>query len=86
MGVSTVRIKIDRLVLKGFRPSEGDAVAEALQSQLKDALSPRDSETHWKSRRTPVLRLGRVSLERGAGGVGRLGREVGRKLAGGLKP
>ena len=34
MGVSRIRVNIDRLVLNGFEQLEGKALAEALQSHL----------------------------------------------------
>lgn len=90
--MSRIRLNIDRLVLRGFEPLEGKALSEALQSQLSEVLSAevlsdRATRTNWAHRhRTSVLKLGRMSLDPSTAGARKLGRQVARAVATGLKP
>jgi hypothetical protein len=80
-------MEIDRLVLQGFEPVEGNALAEALQSQLSEVLSNRATRTDWaRPHRTPVLKLGRMSLETGTVGARQFAKQVARAVGRGLKP
>ena len=87
MGVSRIRVNIDRLVLNGFGPLEGKALAEALQSQLSQALADPGSRNDWaRSHRTPVLKLGRMILTSGPAGSATLGRQLAGAITKGLRP
>jgi len=80
----SIRVSIDRLVLKGFEPGDRTALVEALQSELSTIL--RDPATQVQSHRTPVLWLGRMPFERGPVGGRRLGNNVAQAIGRGLKP
>lgn len=85
--MSRIRLDIDRLVLNGFEPLEAKSMTEELQSQLSMVLSDPRTRHEWaRSHRTPVLKLGPVSLEKGATGAGRLGKRIGQAVGKGLKP
>ncbi len=85
--MSRIRLEIDRLVLNGFSPQAAKALTVALQSQLSQMLAEQSSQPEWaQSRRTPVLKLGRMPMETGTAGAGKLGRQVAQAVARGLKP
>jgi hypothetical protein len=87
MDMSSIRLDIDRLVLKGFQPLEAKSLTEELRSQLSFVLSDPRSRHEWaRSHSTPVLKLGPVPLETGAAGAGRLGKRIGQAVGKGLKP
>ena len=87
MGVSLVRVHIDRLVLKGFDPADRYALTQGLESELSRILaeSVRRGDPA-RSHRTPVMRLGRIALETGASGNRKLGQCIARAIGGKLKP
>ena len=85
--MSLIRINIDRLVLNGFGALEGQALAEAFQSQLSRGLADPGSRQDWARRHhTPVLRLGRIMLAAGKTGASSFGKQMGRAVTRGLKP
>jgi hypothetical protein len=87
VGVSRIRVNIDRLVLNGFEQLEGKELTEALKSQLSQGLADATSRNDWAhSHRTPVLKLGRIPREPGATGAGSFGRQMARAVMRGLKP
>ena len=87
MGMSRIRVNIDRLVVNGFQPLEAKALAEALQSQLSEVLSDRITRGEWaRSQRTPVLQLGRMPIEAGTVGAGKFGKRMARAVGKGLNP
>jgi hypothetical protein len=87
VGVSRIRLSINRLVLNGFAPLEGKAFAEALQSQLSQGLADATSRNDWaRSHRTPVLKLGRMPLTAGTAGATTFGKQMARAVVRGLKP
>jgi hypothetical protein len=87
MGMSRIRLDIDRLVLNGFEPLEAKTLTEALKSHLSVVLSDQRMRSEWaRSHRTPVLRVGPVALETGAAGAGKLGKRIGQAVGKGLKP
>ena len=87
MGVSRIRVNIDRLILNGFGQLEGKALAEALQSQLSQGLADATSRDDWaRSHRTPVLKLGRMPLQAGTAGASSFGTQMARAVMRGLKP
>jgi hypothetical protein len=84
--MSRIRLQIDRLVLTGFQPLEGKALAESLRSQLSEVLSDRIMRREWAhSHRTEVLHLGRMSLEAGCVGADKFGARMARAVGKGLK-
>ena len=87
MGMSRIRLNIDRLVLNGFQPVEAKVLSEALQSQLTEALSDRATQAERAcSHHTPALKLGRMSLETGTTGARKFGRQLARAIGKELKP
>jgi hypothetical protein len=85
--MSRIRLIIDRLVLNGFDPREGKALASALQSQLQQVLADPATRNEWAHpHRTPVVKLGRIPLQPDAVGASRFGKQMGRAVGRGLKP
>jgi hypothetical protein len=85
--MSIIHVTIDRLALKGFDPADRKALVEGLQSELSRVLSDPATRAEWvRSRRTPVLRLGRMPLEPGPAGGRKFGASVARGIGKGLKP
>ena len=85
--MSRVRVNIDRLVLKGFEPLEGKALAAALEGQLRQMLAGPGTRGEWAhSHRTPVMKLGRMPLQAGTGGAAQFGGHVAKTVGRGLKP
>ncbi len=85
--MSRIRLNIDRLVLNGFEQAEGRALARALEAQLSQVLGDRATRAAWaRTHRTPVLKLGRMPLEAGTSGAGKLGQQVAHAVGRGLKP
>jgi hypothetical protein len=75
--MSRVRVPIDELVLKGLEPAERQALVDGLRTELSRVLSDPAGRRAWaRAHRTPVIKLGQMTLEPGAAG--------GRKLGGGL--
>ncbi len=85
MGVSRVQVHIERVVLKGIDAGDGSAFVEGLRAELSRVLSIGvDQADGYSSRRTPVLRLGRMTMESGRGGSRRFGRQVAGSIARGI--
>lgn len=85
--MSRIRVNIDYLVLSGFEPLEGNALAKALESQLQQLLADPAKRGNWaRPHRTPVLKLGRMPLQAGTSGASRFGRRVANAIGRGLKP
>ncbi len=84
--MSRIRITIDRLALQGFDPAERTALVEGLKSELTRALSDPVSREALKSRRTPVLRLGKLERKTGIAGSRGLGTTVARAIGRSVKP
>jgi hypothetical protein len=85
--MSRIRLNIDKLVLNGFGPGEAKALTVALQTHLHQVLASQVNRDQWaRSHRTPVLKLGRLPLPKGAGGAGGFGRQLARAMGKGLKP
>lgn len=86
MGMSRIRVTIDRLVLKGFEAGERKALVEGLQAELSRVLANPAARAEWaRPHRTPVLRLGRMALEPGPSGGRKFGGAVARAVGRGLK-
>jgi hypothetical protein len=75
-------LHIDRLVLRGFDPADGDRLAEGLRQELGALLATAETAqamTVWQS--TPRLRAGTVHIDHGAPPV-----RVGQRIAGVIIP
>ena len=80
--MSKIHVTIDRLVLSGLDPAARHAFVVGLKTELTRALTDPAQRADWaKSRRTPVLRLGRVALDPGLGGARKLGGHVAKGIA-----
>jgi hypothetical protein len=87
VGVSRIRLTIDRIVLNGFHQVEAKALANALESQLSQVLADRATRQAWAhSHRTPVLTLGPMTRAPGTTGAQQFGRRLGSAVGRGLKP
>ena len=87
MGVSRIRLTIDRVVLNGFQHVEARALANALESQLTQVLADKTARHAWaRPHRTPVLKLGRMTLQPGTTGARNFGRTLGSAVGRGLEP
>lgn len=85
--MSRIRLNIERLVLNGFEPREGKALAHSLETQLKQMLANPAMRSEWaRSHRTSVMKLGRMPMEAGVEGAAHLGGQVAKAIARGLKP
>jgi hypothetical protein len=79
--MSRVHVIIDELALKGLEPVERRALVDGMRAELSCVLSgPADRRDWGRSHRTPVIKLGQMTLEQGAAG----GRALGVKLAGAI--
>jgi hypothetical protein len=86
MGMSHVKVRIDRIVLKGFEAADARALVEGLKSELSEMLADRAKRTDWVcSYHRPVLRLGQMSLGPGASGGRNFGNGLARAIGKGLK-
>ena len=85
--MSRIHVTIDRIVVRGMDPAARAGLVEAIQSELARVLSDRVLRREGAvSHRTPVLRLGRMSLEPGPSGGRTLGIGMARALGRRLKP
>jgi hypothetical protein len=85
--MSKIHVTIDRLVLRGLDPAARHAFIAGLKTELTRTLTDPTTRAEWaKSRRTPVLRLGRVALDPGIGGARKLGSHVAKSIATSSKP
>jgi hypothetical protein len=85
--MSRVDLTIDKLVLKGFDPTDRKAIAEGLQRELTRILGDAATRGDWaRSRRTPVLRLGTIPFQPGTSGGTKFGADVARAIGKRLKP
>ena len=87
MGVSRIRLTIDRVVLNGFQNVEAGALTKALESQLSQVLADKATRRVWaRPHRTPVMKLGRMALQPGTAGARHFGQTLGTAVGRGLKP
>jgi hypothetical protein len=85
--MSKIHVTIDRLVLSGLDPAARHAFVTGLKAELTRALSDPAQRAEWaRSRRTPVLRLGRVALDTGVGGARKLGGHVAKSITTSSRP
>jgi hypothetical protein len=74
-------------VLSGLDPAARHAFVTSLKTELTRALANPAQHANWaSSRRTPVLRLGRVALDPGVGGARKLGGQVAQGITRSIKP
>ena len=84
--MSRIRVTIDRLMLKGVEPGNHKALVEGLQTELSRVLAdPAARAALANSRRTPVLRLGRMPLQPGPSGGRSFGQGLARAIGRSLK-
>lgn len=82
-----IEIYIDRLTLRGIDPSNRQAVIHGLKAELSRILAAPASRTALsQSRRTLVLKLERIPLERGSSGGRKFGGAVARAIGKGMQP
>jgi hypothetical protein len=84
--MSRIRVVIDRVVLQGFDPAEGNALIEGLRSELERTLADHQARAAWKSHRRPVLRLGGLSLRPGPSGSRSCGSQIARAVGRSMTP
>ena len=85
--MSRIHLTIDRVVLNGFQHVEAKALTRALESQLSQVLADKATRDAWaRPHRTPVLKLGRMTLQPGTMGAQNFGRTLGSAVGRGLKP
>jgi hypothetical protein len=87
MGVTRIRVTVDRVTLRGGAPIDREALLIGLREQLSRTLlvDPAGRGGWGRSRQVPVLRLGAVNWPQGPGSGRRLGRELGNAVGKGLK-
>jgi hypothetical protein len=84
--MSRISVTIGQLVLSGFDPVDGKAVAEGLERELSRVLSEPTTRAHWaRSAYTPIVRLPAMSLEAGTSGRRKFGAGMARQIGKGLK-
>jgi hypothetical protein len=77
----SVTLHIDQLVLRGIDPMDKHALADGLKTELARVLSdPATRAALGQSRRTPVMRLGRMAGARALGG------SVAKAIGKGMRP
>ncbi len=77
-----VNVTVDRVVLGGLDPAARSAFVDGLRTHLARMLAdPAMLASLSCSRRTPVLRLGSVSLQAGNAGARNLGVKVAHAIA-----
>jgi hypothetical protein len=85
--MSHIHLTIDKLVLGGLDPAAREAFVAHLKGELATLLADPAGRAAWaRSHRTPVLRLNRLGLEPGTAGASKLGSQVAKGIARGLKP
>ena len=62
--MSRIRLTIDQIVLRGVEADTRRPLIEGLQAELSRLLADPAGRAEWaRSRRTPLLRLGRLAME-----------------------
>lgn len=84
--MSPIHVHIDRVVLRGIDPSDRHALVAGLKTELARVLAdPALQGGMTQSRRTPVMRLGKMPVEQGIGGARKLGGGIARAIGKGIK-
>lgn len=85
MGMSRIHVTIDRVVLRGFDAADRQALVSGLRSELERMLADPLTRAAWsRSRRTPVLRLGKMPMGQGIAGARKLGSGIARAIGKGV--
>jgi len=85
--MSRVRVTIDQLVVQGLGPVERQALVAGLKAELSRVLADPATRGDWaQSHRTPVVKLGRMTLDPGAEGGRKFGGRLARGIGARLKP
>jgi hypothetical protein len=83
--MSTIHVHIDRIVLRGIDPADQKALISGLRTELSRILTdPATRTAQIGSRRTPVLRLGKLPLGQGTAGARTLGTGIARAIGKGI--
>lgn len=81
----SVHVTIDRIVLRGIDPSDRQAIVSGMKAELARILAdPVTRAAVSQSRRTPVLRLGKMPLAQGSAGARKLGSGIARAIGKGI--
>jgi hypothetical protein len=87
MDMSRINVTIDQLALRGFEPADRTALLEGLQVELRRVLANPAARATWAlSRRTPILRLGRIPFSPGPSGGRNFGIRMAAAIGERLKP
>ena len=87
MSDARLTVHIDRLVLRGIDPGNRQAFANGLKTELVRVLGdPAARAAMTRSRRTPVMWLGRMPMQPGLAGARALGASVALAIGKGMKP
>jgi hypothetical protein len=85
--MTRIHVTIDRVVLSGMDPAARAAFLQGLEAELSQSLADPVARAGWaRPHHTPVLKLGRMPFDSGAGGARKLGGQVARGIGRGLKP
>ena len=85
--MNRIRVTIDEIVLKGIEPSARKPLIEGLQAELSRMLADPAGRAEWaRTRRTPVLRIGRIAMDGSPAGARKFGAGVAHGIGRGLKP
>ena len=84
--MSPIHVHIDRVVLRGIDPADRHALVAGLKTELARVLAdPVIQGGMTQSRRTPVMRLGKMPMEQGIGSARKLGGGIARAIGKGIK-
>jgi hypothetical protein len=85
--MSRIRVTIDEVVLRGIEPAARKPLIQGLEAELSRILADPSGRDEWaRSRRAPVMRLGRIAMESSPSGARKFGAGVARAIRRGLKP
>jgi hypothetical protein len=90
--MSRIHLHIDRIVLRGFEATDAqarNALVQSLQAELTrlmadPAMRASLTQSGAGSRRTPILRAGKVPMAQDAAGARRMGIEIARSIGKGI--
>jgi hypothetical protein len=84
--MSRIKVKIDRVVLRGLDPADQHSLVNGLKSELSRVLAdPFTGIKSARSQRTPVLQVGRMSMDPGLTGARKLGGGIANAIGKGIK-
>lgn len=84
--MSPIHVHIDRVVLRGIDAADRHALVSGLKTELARVLAdPATQNAMSKSRRTPVMRLGKMPMEQGIGGARKLGGGIAQAIGKGIR-